>query len=140
MPRKFFLDSSLVFYCSGNIGYRWAVKVMQLIAQNNNTLYVDTLCYQEVLDRFDKYNDRDRAEIIYKAFRGLIKNTVPVNVEDFDKAYKLYIKYPRMSPRVLLRIATTLNNDSRYLCSTYSADLESVKEITRINLMEKIQT
>lgn len=140
MPGKIFLDSSLVFYCSGNIGYRWAVKVMELIARKGNEIYVDTLCFQEVLDRFDTYNDRDRAETIYKAFRGLIKNIVPVSVEDFDTSYKLHTKYPRMSPRALFRIATALNSNSRYLCSTYSADLEPVEEITRINLMEKMQT
>ena len=138
MKEKFFLDTNLIFYCSGNIGYRWAVKVMEIIAKNKNSAIVDALFFQEILDRFDYLNNKNKGEMIYKNARKLLNNIVEINVKDFDNSYELYKKYSTVTPRLFLRIATMKKTGIKKICSTFSANLESIDEITRINLMEKV--
>jgi hypothetical protein len=139
MKSKKFVDSNIIFYCSGNIGYCWAVKVVQEIAKNNEDIYADIFLFQEILDRFYYLNDLDRAEILHNTTRSLLDNVVEVTVNDFDKSYELHQKYPNLQPRLLLRVGVMINNNSREIISTYSADSEEIEEITRINLMENIK-
>ncbi len=139
MKNKKFIDSNIIFYCSGDIGYRWAVKVAQEVAKNDNDTYTDVFLFQEILDRFYYLNDPDKAEIIYNAVRSLLENTIKVTVADFDKSYELHQKYPNLQPRLLLRVGTMINNNSKKIISTYSADSEEIEEISRINLMEDIK-
>lgn len=140
MKGKAFIDSSLVFYTAGSIGYRWAVKVMRIVAENEGRVSADVLLFQEILDFFWQRHDPDRAETLFAATRGLLSDVVPVTAEDFDRSAELHASYPDATPRSLLRIATMLNNGSKELCATYSAELEGIKEITRVNLMEEIKT
>lgn len=140
MEDRTFIDSSLVFYGSGSIGYRWAVKVMEIVAREDLRIVADTFLFQEVLDRFTGRGDLDRAEILHTVVRDLFTEVVPVRVEDFDRAAELFRSYPSASPRALLRIATMLNSGARDLCATYSAELERIREINRVNLMENIRT
>jgi hypothetical protein len=139
MKEKTFIDSNIIFYCSGDIGYRWAVKVTQEVAKNGDNIYADVFLFQEILDRFYYLNDPDRAEYMYNATRGLLTNVVEVTVDDFDRSFELHQKYPHLQPRLLLHIGVMTNNNSEKIISTYSADVEEIEEVKRINLMENIK-
>lgn len=132
-----FVDSSIVFYCAGCIGYRWAVKVTTLIARDDSLVCTDTLFFEELLDRFDLTEDRDRGEILFQTARRLVTRVLPVTANDFDTSCTLALKYPDASPRLLLRVAVMLNNGIDRIVATHSSRLQSISEVTRVNLLEQ---
>ncbi len=138
MSEKIFLDSNVVFYCAGNIGYRWAVKVIKKIALEEVDIKTDVFLFQDILDRFFYINDRYTGEVIFKNIRKIVADVVPVTVADFDLSCDLRKKYPQSSPRILLKTACAVNNGSNKICSTYSTDMEIIKEVERVNLMDKL--
>ncbi len=44
VPETIFFDSSVAFYCAADIGYRWAVKVKDLVACGIVRGVTDALC------------------------------------------------------------------------------------------------
>jgi hypothetical protein len=134
---KIYYDSSIAFYCSGNIGYRWAVKVFHLLATEEVYGVTDTLFFQELLDRFAFSKDMLSGELLFKTTKRLMNEVIPVTKEDFKFSCMLFDKYPGISPRILLRVAVMLNNHLYRLCSTFAAGIETISEIERVNLIER---
>ncbi len=136
---KMFLDSSLPLYAAGNIGYRWAVKVMKKVSIDNTLVYTDTLFFQEVIDWFMFHNKRDHAQIVFHSLRKIVKNVIPLSVNDFELMIDLSKKYSSLSPRALIHVAVMKNNNIHKIISTYSSDIDEIKEIRRINLIEEVK-
>ena len=136
--QKVFYDSSIIHFCSGQIGYRWAVKVTYTAAANLVESYTDTLMYQDILDFYETKGDHNRGETIFKYTKKIMNNTVPVTVEDFDASYELHKKFMDVSPRVLLRTAVMHRMGITDLAAGFAAGIERIPEIRRVNLMEKV--
>lgn len=133
-----FYDSSQMFFCSGRIGYRWAVKTIEIAAQNLLISHTDTLCLQEVLDFFHYRRDYERGEVIFKNVKNVMNKILPVNVEDFDLAAGMYKQFPTAHPRALLHSAVMKNNNLDMICTTFATGYEQVPTVTRVNLMDKV--
>ena len=133
-----FIDSSIAFYCAANVGYRWAVKVMYLIAAGKIRGITDTFVCQEILERFFSSEEPGKGELLCRYFRQLIQVMLPVTEEDFILSCELRKKYPKVSPRILLRAAVMINNGQREICTTFASGIENISELERINLLAKI--
>jgi hypothetical protein len=133
-----FYDSSVCFFCAGDVGYRWAMKVTALIARNAVPWAVDALFFPEILDGFFHTREPLQGEVVYGSFRRLAHGPVSVTVEDFDQAALLHERHPGLSPRVALRAAVARRHGSTRMCATFAAGFESVEGIDRVNLMEEV--
>lgn len=133
-----FYDSSQMFYCSGKIGYRWAVKTIEIAAQNLLVSHTDTVSLQEVLDFFHYSKDYERGEVIFKNVKNVMNKVLPVTLADFELAAQMYGKYPKAHPRALLHSAVMKNNNLEMICTTFATGYEQVPTVTRVNLMEKV--
>lgn len=133
-----FYDSSQMFYCSGKIGYRWAVKTIEIAAQNLLVSHTDTISLQEVLDFFHYKKDYERGEVIFKNVKEVMNKILPVTVADFDLAVDLFSKFPTAHPRALLHSAVMKNNKLDMICTTFATGYEQVPIVTRVNLMDKV--
>jgi len=133
-----FIDSSIAFYCAANVGYRWAVKVMQLIAAGQIGGITDTIVQQEILDHYFASEEPGNGELLGSCFRKLIHVMLPVTEEDFILSCELRKKYPYVSPRILLHAAVMINNGQREICSTFASGIENISEVERVNLLAKI--
>jgi hypothetical protein len=138
-PETIFFDSSAAFYCAADIGYRWAVKVKELVARGNVRGVTDALYYQEILDRFTYLGDLQKGETLFRTMRRLMHETVAVTEDDFLRSYELYQQYPKISPRILLRAAVMINHTHLKICATFAAGIEQMSGIQRVNLMDKIE-
>ncbi len=132
-----FIDSSIAFYCAANVGYRWAVKVMYLIAAGKIRGITDTFVCQEILERFFSSEEPGKGELLCSCFRQIIQVMLPVTEEDFILSCELRKKYPNVNPRILLRAAVMINNAQQEICSTFASGIENISELERVNLLEK---
>ena len=137
-PDNVFYDSSQMFYCSGEIGYRWAVKTIEIAAQNLLVSHTDTISLQEVLDFFHFSKDYERGEVIFKNVKSLMNKVLPVTLADFELAAELFAKYPKVHPRALLHSAVMKNNNLKMICTTFATGYEQIPIVTRVNLMDKV--
>jgi hypothetical protein len=135
---RVFFDSSQMFYCSGKIGYRWAVKTIEIAAQNLLISHTDTISMQEVLDFFHYNKDYERGEIIFKNVKSVMNKILPVTVKDFELAADMSKKNPAAHPRALLHSAVMKNNNLSMICTTFATGYEQVPSVTRVNLMDKV--
>lgn len=133
-----FYDSSQMFYCSGRIGYRWAVKTIEIAAKDLLISHTDTLALQEVLDFFHQKKDYERGAVIFTNVKNVMNNVLSVTVEDFDLAYEYFHKFPKASPRAVLHAAVMNNNHLDKICTTFATGYESITNVTRVNLMDKV--
>lgn len=135
---KVFYDSSQMFFCSGKIGYRWAVKTIEIAAQNLLQSHTDTISLQEVLDFFHFRKEHERGEVIFKNVKNIMNTVLPVTVADFDLAAELFSKYPAAHPRALIHSAVMKNNNLEMICTTFATGYEQVPVVSRVNLMDKV--
>lgn len=135
---KVFYDSSQMFYCSGKIGYRWAVKTIEIAAQNLLISHTDTISLQEVLDFFHIEKDYERGEVIFRNVKNVMNRLLPVTVEDFTLAAEMFQRYPKAHPRALLHSAVMKNNKLDLICTTFATGYEQIPVVTRVNLMDKV--
>jgi hypothetical protein len=136
---KVFYDSSQMFYCSGKIGYRWAVKTIEIAAENLLISHTDTISLQEVLDFFHYIKDYERGEVIFKNVKAVMNHVLPVTVADFERSTELFAKYPKAHPRALLHSAVMKNNHIESICTTFATGYEQIPEVNRVNLMDKVK-
>lgn len=135
---KVFYDSSQLFYCSGKIGYRWAVKTLEIASQNLLMSHTDTISLQEVLDFFHYRSEYEKGETIFKSTRSVMNKILPVTVSDFDLAASMFAKYPTAHPRALLHSAVMKNNNLEMICTTFATGYEQIPSVSRVNLMDKV--
>lgn len=136
---RVFLDSSLVFFASGQIGYRWAVKVMYMVAARKARFVVGTLFFQEILDRMEYLVEREKGEFLFRESLRLMEEIEETTEADFKKSHELFKKYPQVSPRVLLHAATMSRLGIDRFCATFASGVEHMRELRRVNLMEKVE-
>lgn len=135
---RVFYDSSQMFYCSGKIGYRWAVKTIEIAAQNLLVSHTDAFCLQEVLDFFHFRKEPEKGETIFKNVKKIMNKVLPVTPEDFVLASQMYRQNPKAHPRALLHAAVMKNNELTKICTTFATGYEQIPAVTRVNLMDKV--
>lgn len=135
---KVFYDSSQMFYCSGKIGYRWAVKTIEIASHNLLISHTDTISLNEVLDFFHFTKDYEKGEAIFKGTKSVMHKILPVTVQDFEIAAMLFKKFPSAHPRALLHSAVMLNNGLEMICTTFATGYEQIPTVKRVNLMDKV--
>ncbi len=141
MLEKIFYDSSIIHFCSGSIGYRWAVKVTAMPALKMVSGVTDVLMLQELLERFFFQGEaaKDTAETLFLSTQNIMSEIVSVTVSDFDESYKEFIKYPQVSPRILLRTSVMRRKQWSKLCATFATGVEYFQDIQRVNLMNYME-
>lgn len=135
---RVFYDSSQMFYCSGKIGYRWAVKTIEIAAQNLLLSHTDTFCLQEVLDFFHFRKEHEKGETIFKNVKKIINKVLPVTMDDFVLASEMFKANPKAHPRALLHAAVMKNNELTHICTTFATGYEQIPAVIRVNLMDKV--
>lgn len=133
-----FIDSSIAFYCAANVGYRWAVKVMYVIAAGKICAITDTFVLQEILEHYYSSEKPGKGELLSDCFRKIIQVMLPVAEADFILSCELNKKYPNVSPRILLHAAVMINNAQQQICSTFASGTENISELKRVNLLTQI--
>jgi len=133
-----FYDSSQMFYCSGKIGYRWAVKTIEIAASNLVKSHTDTLALQEVLDFFNHNGDHEKGVAIFSNVKKVMNVVLPVTVQDFELSYDLHKKFPVAHPRGLIHSAVILNAGFNNICTTFATGYEAIPVVKRVNLMDKV--
>lgn len=136
--KRAWLDSSIIHFAAGCIGYRWAVKVLRYVFENPTSVYTDPLTYTEVLERYERSPDADVGVDIYTQLRrGLDpKSVVEVTAADFLASGSIHAG--KINPRLLLRVALMKRLSCADYLSTFATGIEHVEEVKRVNFMERI--
>jgi len=142
-----FIDSSIAFYCAANVGYRWAVKVMYLIAAGKIRGITDTFVCQEILERFFSSEEPGKGELLcscfgqkmHRCFKEIVDRVLPVSVSDFDASYRLFKKHPAKSPRELLHAAVTMNHKVTKIFALDGPDYSDISTIQVLKLKNLLQ-
>jgi hypothetical protein len=134
-----FCDSNIAFYCAGNIGYRWAVKVMAAIAENDLGVTSDSLMCLEVVDQYCAADDFEGAHTQLRALRAIFPDLKEVTCGDFERSAELFSENPEASARLLLRFAVMERFGTNRLIATFSANCETIRRLERHNLMARLE-
>lgn len=134
-----FYDTSIVLFGSGCIGYRWAVKLLQLTARRQVESHTDVLLPLEVLELQHSRGQRERGIQISRAVMRLFDRFSEVTEADFLAAEKLHREYPEVGPRLHLRLAVMRRLGIQKICSTYAAQLDRIPGVERSNFVELIR-
>ncbi len=132
------LDSSIIHFAAGCIGYRWAVKVLRYVFENPESVYTDALTFTEVLERYERSPNEDVGVDIYTQLRRGIdsKGIVEITAADFLASKSLYVG--KINPRLSLRVAIMKRLSCKEYLSTFATGIEHVSEVERVNFMERI--
>ncbi len=132
-----FCDSSIAFYGAGNIGYRWAAKVLAAVGDREIAV-ADALMPLEAVDQHVLAGDFEGACTHLKSLCGIFREFKTVTVEDFEHSADLFQKNPHASPRLLLRKALMDRFGSHEIIGTFAAGCEKIEGLKRVNLMGKL--
>lgn len=135
---KAWLDSSIIHFAAGCIGYRWAVKVLRYVFENPESVHTDALTFTEVLERYERAPNADVGVDIYTQLRRGINadSVVEVTAADFLASAKCYVG--KINPRLSLRVAMMKKMGCKEYLSTFATGIEHVEEVERVNFMERI--
>ncbi|MCB0420255.1 MAG: hypothetical protein KDD61_04625 [Bdellovibrionales bacterium] len=135
MTEKVYLDSSLGFYGAGNIGYRWAVKVINAVSGRFVHVNTDCFFFLDLMDQHYYQNDFQGINTHFQTFQKILPRVEAVTVADFDQSYLLFKEYPNASPRLLLVGAIMKRLEIRKIVTTFSSGMEKFSFFERTNLM-----
>ena len=135
---KAWLDSSIIHFAAGCIGYRWAVKVLRYVFENPHSVHVDALTFTEVLERYPREPDSDVGMDIYTNLRRAMSSNqlAEITLEDFKNSSKEYVG--QINPRLSLRVALMKRNSCQDYLATFATGIEHVSELKRVNFMDRI--
>ncbi len=136
--KRAWLDSSIIHFAAGCIGYRWAVKVLRYVFENPQSVYTDPLTFTEVLERYERSPEADVGVDIYNQLRRGLKaeSVVEITAADFLSSSSLYVG--KVNPRLSLRVALMKRLSCADYLSTFATGIEHVAEVQRVNFMERI--
>jgi uncharacterized protein len=134
LPDAYFLDTSILMYAAGSSHpLREPCRdALSRAVSHRATLVTNSEVLQEIIYRCFSIGKAEIARVVYQSAVGLCAEILPVGEEHTERALELLSKYPEISPRDAIHIATMETAGITQILST-DKDFDDLKEIRRID-------
>lgn len=133
-PDAYFLDTNVLIYAAGGPhALREPCRAALEAAVNRRvSLVTDSEVLQEILYRYFSLQQPDVAGEVYQAATGLCDDVLPVSERTTAKARVILLRYPNLSARDAVHVASMEEAGVQRLLST-DRDFDEVSEVRRID-------
>ena len=128
-----FLDTSVIAHAAGNIGYAWAVTVLQRGMSRSVLFVTDALSILELEEALTAIQDARRGALAARVFQAAVSEVVSVTVQDLSAAREIARLTPALSPRECVRVAIMQRKNIDSICAvleTGYANVEGLRHLT----------
>ncbi|MCG8346995.1 MAG: PIN domain-containing protein [Chloroflexales bacterium] len=132
-----FLDSSVVVHAAGNIGYTWAVAILNQGLTREQALVTDTLCLQEVEDILSHLLEPDQVIHALEVYRAAVTEVIAVTADDFAQSRVLRRRYAHVSPRECLHAAVMQRANICKVCAVTESTYREFAELEYVVLLKE---
>jgi uncharacterized protein len=133
-PDSCFLDASILMYAAGDPHpLREPCRdALSRAVSHRTTLVTNSEVLQEIIYRYFSIRKADTARVVYQSAVRLCTEVLPVAEEHTTRALDLLSKYPGISPRDAIHIATMESAGIKQILST-DRDFDNLREIRRMD-------
>jgi uncharacterized protein len=130
----YFLDANILMYAAGaHHALREPCRnALSRAVSHRTTLVTNSEVLQEIIYRYYSIRKAEIARVVYQTAVRLCVDVLPVTEEHTARALELLSKYPRISPRDAIHIATMESAGIHSMLST-DRDFDDLEEIQRVD-------
>lgn len=129
-----FLDTSVIAHAAGNVGYAWAVTVLQRGLSRSVPFAADALSLQEAEEVLTDAAGAHKGRLATEMYHSAVTEVLPVTVEDFSRAREIARTNSNTSPRECLHAAVMQRNGIGVVCAVRETDYAGVAGLRHVTL------